>query len=309
MNELEKIYNFFPHAKWDYSKLSQNPSMTWTIFSKTNKNWVKSKLSHHPSTTTRMYEKYKKYYKLHQDVTCINLPFNEYTRRYPYSMYHPNTPINSVLNTVTRNTSKSDWAMFCKNKQMTVECALRYITYNWTYTRIIVELSSNEYLPDLVDYIRLFPWNMPHLSKNKLVTYDLIKQNLDMNWCPYGLSINPNLTQIEYQSIVSSGLWYLYAQNPNIHISTVFQRLDLYTDSYYVSRNPSITLIFMLQHSNYNWDFNALSSNTCVISDYHKAARIIQKHYLLYYYKPKYKDGTIGLFLKKSVCELYNIQL
>jgi hypothetical protein len=76
-----------------------------------------------------------------------------------------------------------------------------------------------------------------------------------------------------------------------------------------LSRNPSITPDFVSDHLDKPWDWDGLSGNSfkkhMEQTKKHKAANLIQKKFLDWFYKPICKDGTFGLncLLAMKLCK------
>lgn len=305
LTELEKIYHYYNDNSWDYHALSINPSMTWNTISLTNERWVKSQLVKNPNTTLSLFQKYKKSHKLKRSYLLHNqsISYKEYLSVYDFEhdTLHPKCPIDIVFQDIKPNTSKIDWSFIVCNQNITIEMLLPYIRNSW-YGDILNNLLNNDTV-DITKYLTIIKWNMTHLSKHPKITFDIIQKYRQLEWCPFGLAKNVNLYEKQYQCFVSRDYWYLYAQNKNILIHDIFLNLDIYDCPFYVSMNPSITLTFMKQHSDYPWNFKGLSLNPLNVS-IDKAAKTIQQKYLNWYYKPICKDGTPGLCIKRNLREL-----
>lgn len=62
-----------------------------------------------------------------------------------------------------------------------------------------------------------------------------------------------------------------------------------------MSHNKSLSIEFIKDNIEKDWSWESLSRNTLQKAERDRAARIIQRKFLDWFYKPKCKDGTFGL--------------
>jgi hypothetical protein len=103
-------------------------------------------------------------------------------------------------------------------------------------------------------------WYFPSLSNNPNITWEIIQANPDMEWDYYYLSCNPNITWDIIQSNTDKE-WCLkrFSENPNVTWDIVKNNPRVCWNYYELSRNIGIKLEDMKNNPDRNWRYDMRS--------------------------------------------------
>jgi hypothetical protein len=109
-------------------------------------------------------------------------------------------------------------------------------------------------------------WSWSCLSKNEVITMDIIEENADLPWSKNQIVLNQNLTwnfiikHIEYYK-KELWTWQFISAHKCVTMEIVKSHPDLPWNYYFMSRNQSITIDDVLERINLPWDWLYLSIN------------------------------------------------
>jgi hypothetical protein len=146
-----------------------------------------------------------------------------------------------------------------------------------------VSLNQNITWQIIIDNLE-YPWDWDILSYYKPITWDIIKQNIDLfkdklNWkllCNNN-NVYPNIDEIidieifrktfdieifKNMSYLDCWNWDFMSSIPNLTFDIVLNNIDKDWNWYALSRNPNITFDIVVNNSNLPWKFSSLGLNS-----------------------------------------------
>jgi hypothetical protein len=252
----------FPYKKWNWKKISENPAMTPDIIeSNFDLPWVWREISWNSNLTSEFIEKY----------------FRELTEQgFGHSYYYFCQKIN--LDIVEKNIEMNwNWRGISANSGLTINFIRKYRNY----------VNKNKpylFWGDSDDTHRL-SWYI--ISRNPVVTFEMMQENADLPWDYNGFSQNPNLKIDDVKNNMSyCWNWYTISgnkgiseediennpnlpwvfsrivDNPNVSVEFIEKYLDK-IDSWSISKCSKLTFDFIKKYCDNNsvLDFSYLSMN------------------------------------------------
>ena len=203
-----------------------------------------------------------------------------------------------------------DWYQLSDNKNLTLEILDKNIDYDkWDWESI--SCNPNLTFTNPKKYPNI---NYEYLSKNSNLTFDVVANNLDVNWNFDVLSLHPNLSfNFVFESLTSyfnlnwdgntiEWNWYLLSRHPNLSLDII---QDYFNLNYYdhvnskhkwdmkgLSENPNLTIDFIVKNITEHWNWQMISINDMNMS---------KKKYLINKVTKQYKKIVYNLPLIKDV--------
>ena len=214
----------FPYKNWNWEKISKNPAMTMDVIeSNLDLPWCWRDISVNPSLTSGFIEKH----------------FREFTEQgLGYSSYAFCEKIN--LDIVEKNLELNwNWRGISSNPALTIDFIRKYRNYVnknkpyllWTYS---------------VDSHSL---NWDRISKNPVVTFEMMQENADLPWDYNMFSQNPNLKIKDVKNNMSyCWNWHTISCNKAISEEDIENNPNLPWDFSWITDNPNVSIEFIEKH-------------------------------------------------------------
>lgn len=212
----------FPYQKWNWEYISRNPAFKMdTIESNLDLPWNWEAISRNPNLTPEFIEKY----------------FREFTEQgSAYSNYGFCEKIN--LDMVEKNLELNwNWRGISANSGLTIPFIRKYRNYengngpHWSVISISYKLD----------------WGI--ISKNPVITFEIMQENDDLPWDYNGFSQNPNLKIDNVKNNMSYGWnWHTISNNVGISEEDIENNPNLPWDYSWVINNPNVSIEFLEKH-------------------------------------------------------------
>ena len=191
---------------------------------------------------------------------------------------------------------------------------------------ILLELSSNPSLTeeDIVKYGKYFDMN--DLSSNPCITGNMFKKFSDLNWVMKQVSKNPSIVSQKILESTKGKKWdlvYLYKNpsfdpyiidlNPKFKFKTSDRNINSIMSS--LSENKLLTINFITDHMDWDWDIKKLSGNRCITPQFIKNnlnwkwdwIQISQKDNLTEEFINDFKDNLDFVLLSENPCVTFKM--
>jgi hypothetical protein len=199
-----------PEIQWCWAYVSINPSITWEdIVENIDLPWDWSYLCKNPNITLEIIKE---------------------NMEYPWNWYFLSYSKNVTLQTMIDNPQLPlDWRAFAYHNPLTsfrelkgnelVPCFIRDMIKDYNTDvpdiREIVLKSSRCTLQDVIGLEGT--WNWFDVSKNSNISFDMIVENPQLPWDPYGTCLNPNISmQIIEERQERPWIWCMLCDNPSL---------------------------------------------------------------------------------------------
>jgi hypothetical protein len=272
------IVKKFPDIEWSWYGLLTNPNMTFDIIKSDSRFW--NNLDNEfpdnlidMDNTSEFLQNCNKHFWLYL-YQNPNITWND-IEKYIKQLHHkiddkPRVHIRKMMNKLYFLSSRictmdkleyldiNNFSIFdhidrllC-NPNLTYDIISKYAkNINWNRIGRTLPLTS-EILKKHKEEFNNNPEYIYHLSQNRSLTFEMILNNLDINWDWYWLSQHPNIT---YENIISKQLpwnWKGISANPNIDWKTVYNNPDKEWDFFHISRNKFLKEPIVNERNNYN---------------------------------------------------------
>jgi hypothetical protein len=277
------ILQKYPEKDWNYSFLSENPSMFSYIQSHPDKEWNWYTLSKNPKLTWDFVMQH-----IHEDWDWSALTV------------HPNISFDTI---VQNSEHEWDWAHLGRNPNVTPEIVQAHPKIGWHFR----ELSQNASMTyEFVQSCRHEHWDGMHLSW-KLSFPTSFKVDDPWFWNMYLLSRNPTISWEAIQARPNEFRWHFLSRNPRLaeyilkYPSMPWEPEGLASNPALfgkvlnwkgLSQNPALTYPFFCEHIHADWDPTQLSQNLFVHDPYVAASRIRRAYDS---YKMKYRLPLVAI--------------
>jgi len=257
-----KLVKDNPEFKWDYYELSLNESITWSSI----KNDIHKKPFNHAWLSKCLIM------NLETVIENSNIEWNT-----DFLMKNKNIPIEKLIHFILQNNNENNlsllcsddenkllsWAIYCR-EDVNFEMWKTLIDFEKSKHPYKLLLPSFSYNPNLTfEIIKNNPdleWNNYAVSNHKNITWDIIKNNFNnFNWNIYGILSNQNITwEIIQNDEMLKMIVFDTDEFNNLNNTEYFKR----EIGKSLSRNPNISWEIVEENSNkIQWDVNMLVMN------------------------------------------------
>jgi len=284
MNELQKIYELFPDAGYDYEYLLQNPAITLDFIMKyPNLLDYKENFQFNPNCGLDYIDKFpnERIFRISGTKLSKLLTFEEACANpVKYSFFFEYTDNPAITFNMIKNNPQYPWCtyFYATNPNATIEQLFELghrhpenYVFNKNLTMAIVINNPN---------VR---WNIVSLSQNKGITMEDIENNLYFNWSwhhifardditidfikkhhirvgvinKYGLSKLITLDDIENNDDLN-WCWYKLAEQRDLNMDFIKRNKDKNLDWFTISKRIKFTA------DDIPWNYQGLSSNLSI---------------------------------------------
>jgi len=252
-NNLIKILNEFPDENIHYSLVSYNPCLTLEIIiANIEKNWE---------------------WQLLSKRGCINWKFVSEHLYIEWNWNILSTNLSITLKDISENPNQPwVWSLISKRSDLTIEFIREMKDkLNWIFLSLNVVFTKKIKLenPDLPwryffninspkDLLDGIPEYLDHswVTRNKFVTWDIIKQNLDRGWDWEYISSDKEIT---FEDVVANlncpWNWYSLSLNHSINIHAIINNQNYQWSWRGVSRRTDLTFAIINANMHLPWDW------------------------------------------------------
>lgn len=157
-----------------------------------------------------------------------------------------------------------DWSELSRNPGIKWEDIKNNITEPWNF-KLVLQNPNITWNNVIANMEILWDWNdMSFVAGNqKYITWDIIQKYMDkFEIIPIDFSRNPNLTwDIVFNNLNLEWDWYSLSYHPNITLDIIKNNLNMPWDWDSMSDNPNLTADFILCNLDKPWNWQFLSQN------------------------------------------------
>lgn len=148
----------------------------------------------------------------------------------------------------------------------------------WDFEDIVYEFKNSRLVIECVSILHTKPWDFRKLSSYKHLTTQFIEQNLKKNWSWTDLYENPSFDFVyfyEYYDDVAEDedFWKSLSKNPNITVTFVEEHFDENWDWKFLSKNMKDITKVVTKHPTWPWNYVFLSMNKSLTAEF------VEKHF------------------------------
>jgi hypothetical protein len=208
--------------------------------------------------------------------------------------------INTTWDIIENNLDKPwDWGEISLNPNITLDIVRTNQTFSagsrkgeviqWDYARLLCninltwEIISEHFPLEHLPLGTMLCWN---LSRNKNITWDMVKKNIDKQWDWMNLFDHIKITAKDIKSIIKiirsgrhESLHFGYlSRNSYIFLKDIENIPEFLEYTEYLSRNKNITWEFVKKHLDKPWNWVSISQNSNITWEIIKNTRILPRN-------------------------------
>ncbi len=280
-NFIFDIIKYDPDKPYNYSNISEHQNITWDhIKTYSNLKWNWYNILNNPNITREIIEANLSLF----ENNCINI-------------HDVKKPLDNNYLNIIENDNLTLWYKLSCHEDLNIDILNRFKNKNLSW--YIISSNKNFSWDDICQ--NNLPWDIqglcnnpnvkwkhfitipnykmyiPFYSKNINITFDIVKNNLNLNWSWRHLSMHPNITwkNIEENLHLPWQTKYIW-KNPNINWKIIQNINNIYKDYNLISYNPNITHE-IVESNNLPWSWKGLSKNPNMLFSDEDAINVIKK--------------------------------
>ena len=250
MSQFEELLLTYPNAKWDWTRVSSNPSISFDF------------ILNHPELPW-----IPKYVSCNSSITESDVNNHlDYTWNFEGLCMNPNMSLAFFNQYIIKPdvVHRIDWHLLSANPCISMIDIIHNPKYKWDdrYLSANPNLTSNFVLNEGSKR----NWFVPLVSSNPGITSrDIFKSTLNtmFDWDYRNLSANINLP-ITYVNDNKNKDWNYHSISTYASINDINKFHEIKWDGHGLSLNQNITFDYIQTHQNINWDYHALLMNPAI---------------------------------------------